>query len=450
MFFYFCLKIKKHLIMKKVLFVLSLLGVFLALSCEKEEDSDSGFVTTHTPSFSNRVMLNIIAQTDTSVTLRWTKLDSECFNSYRIYREASNDSSNINNYNSIKTFTDANETTYTDTNLMLASTIKYQVYAETCNGYFISNLVFKKRDDIYTIGASDYYDVVFDKESDNIYVLDKGGYYSNDAQIIKVNYKNFDQEVSIPINYNMGFGSIGKYNSSKELYVPSNDYSDRSIYIYDANTLSLKSKFNHGESDVSSVAINNNQLFLGVDDYSYSIKCYSRASFAFIDGLGSFYNESRVKLIPGTTTELFAVENSNEIGYYKFDSNGAGVSHNEEYSGYYPDYSMMEVAPSGDIFITGSRGYVYDKELNFKGSLSYSTNYNSYAFSEDGSKIYACHNQMNQIDVFNSTTLALESSMPTMEEPKRVFVDEGMLILFSRVYNNYGSYTYAIEKININ
>lgn len=421
--------------------------MLIGVSCKKE-DKHEGFQTTYSVSYPDRIFLTVSKETDTSVTLKWTPLESECFHYYYVLRETIDDSSTISTSYVIESIENQKEVTFTDKDLPLASKVKYQIYGSSCYGSFFSNLVYKERPNVHTMEIYEFKDALIDRDANAIYIVDNGSYYE-DTKITKYNYNTFTEEATASVNVNFGFGDLGVYNNSKELYLPYSNYSYGSIYVFDANTLNIKSQIPHNEYDLASVAYNDNKFFLGVDDYSYSVKCHSREDFSFIDGLGYFYNESRVEIIPGTTTELIAIEAYGDIGYYQFSSDGEGVAFDEDYSSSSTSTGIFEVSPAGNIFITSSSGAIYLKDLTYQGSLSYSMQYSCFTFSEDGSKIYAGSNYNSNVDVYNSENRQLIETINIGGFPKKLFVDGSSLISVSLVEDEYNNTTYAIETINL-
>lgn len=134
-------------------------ALLLFLSCEK--DNDSEFVSTSQPSFSDRIFLRALEQTDSSVTLNWTKFTSNCFSSYYLLRGTGTDSSSLSYYSDLLTsISNQNKLFFTDNSQPLASSIKYQIYASGCGNSCYSNLVFVEREGILTFELENFFDAI--------------------------------------------------------------------------------------------------------------------------------------------------------------------------------------------------------------------------------------------------------------------------------------------------
>jgi len=113
--------------MKK--YIIVILGICLVALSACDKEPGEGYISTSHPSYSDRIFLRVLEQTDSTVTLNWTVFDSECFSSYYILRGIGTGSENLDSYsNRIATVSGQTQVFYTDRSQPLASELIYQVY----------------------------------------------------------------------------------------------------------------------------------------------------------------------------------------------------------------------------------------------------------------------------------------------------------------------------------
>jgi hypothetical protein len=389
------------------------LVAFVFVSCKKANTSDP-IALTHT------ISGNVI-------TLKWSPIDESSVTGYYITRTDS--------FFGEKTFTtNAKTTTLIDT-LPPSPTISYSLVAT--GGGNRSNVVRITRSDVAFTDVTPY-DALYDQVSQEIYVYSKDG----KMQVYDVNTKKWVRSASW--GSGIGYCDIGIYNGSKELYVPR---SDGWLFIYDAATLTKTGQISVGTA-LYGVSYNHDVLYIcgtAGNTSSISVLSYSRKYMSKVAQQDGGSDITRLKLVPGTHSEFFAIS-GHYLGNYKFDSLGNAVS--QKYgtaTGTYPVSSIFEAFPDGNKLISNNTGCIYNKNLDYETVLPHGFSaFTSFCFDNAGQLIYAgCKEK--QIQAFFTNNYQLAKTVKTEGIPFKVFFNNGSVLCVSTAPVFNGAYYGALS-----
>jgi hypothetical protein len=132
-----------------------------------------------------------------------------------------------------------------------------------------------------------------------------------------------------------------------------------------------------------------------------------------------------LKMLPGNTEiiEITTRISPTDMDYYRFDTEGNIVE--SKYDKYHGDYRLdpytFKVAPANNYLVTSSSGAIYsaDSEMDYKGLLldDQPGKFSDFAFSDDGSQIYAGVSLSKSIFVYDSTTMTKTREIDTRGYP---------------------------------
>lgn len=369
------------------------------------------------------------------VNLKWEKYTGTDFLKYEVYRSDENCSSQTNTL--LNTITDQQTVTFTD-NL---PPMEYMV----CYHVKVTNQSNKSRNsnNLTVDNPSGY---IFNFTAKNllkhptqhyVYLLDQAG-----QKLIKFNYDLMQVEKEVTLQGSIGNCDIGENGFGIEIYVPS---SDGWIYVYDADNLSLKTSVNAG-LQVGSVVTNGlGHIIASLYPSPWwedPVRTFSRATGILIDGNGDFEGD-RLRMIPGKN-EIISITTSVspiDMEYFLLDNNGMIVNHTDDTQhGDYPlDPYIFRISPNGIYTITSREGAVYyaNPSMEYKGQLQHgSLNFSDFAFSDDGSIIYAATSNRKSIQIGHYPSLIRDNEILTKGFPVFIIRDGNKIICLSKTNEN--------------
>ncbi|MGZ3754275.1 MAG: hypothetical protein ACXVAY_02555 [Mucilaginibacter sp.] len=448
---------------KKHLPFIILVGL-LALSSCKKNSTDIVIdpkILSSLPSIQLKVD-NII--NDSTIVLKWTKLNNKGFVSYSLYRSGTFlvNGKIVSGSTLLKTFTSADSLQYTENKMPFGRSVNYSIYAATdsLKNNASAYVTYTRPNALYQQGL---YDVLINDQKKYLYVYDQTGH------ILIIDYARNKQITSTDLKVNIGFCALGDYNGSEnELYVPT---ADGWLDILDASTLAVKDRIYVTGGAIASVVANNGQLYVSSSDatltitgYDNQMKIYDRQSKNVISRTG-FWNYTRLLYLQGTNTEVVDLTTNlapAQLGYYKFDGNGVLQTKTKDpyFAVYNYDFNIFRSFPDGSKFITGASGFIFNKNLIFDRTLNTNASYLDFAFNSDGSIIYAAggtlNGAQNAIQAISYPSLGVIKSYPTVLVPFKIFRDGNSLIVISTngAYHPSTYYTptsvyFMLEKINL-
>lgn len=394
------------------------------------------------------VVLHDPVKSQGNIELAWTKYDGENFKSYEIYRTKGDGTTQGADY--ITTINDLNTTTFTDQNPPLEYQIGYVVKITNVEGYSRKSnevIIEYPGGPIFNFTASD---MLKHPTEAFVYLVDKSG-----QRLLKFDYLNYEKVADVNIQGSVGKCDIGDNGEGVEIYVPS---SDGYVYVYDAGTLTLNTKISTGKVN-SSVAIDGEgHVVIALDPspdawWTDPLRTFSRTSGMLIDGNGDFERDI-IRRIPGKS-EFISISTGVspiDMDYYKLAEDGTFEMHKDD--SYHGDYALnpkiFRISDDGTYVITSSSGAVYlaNSSMEYKGSLnSGSLNYSDFAFSSDGSVIYAATSNRNSIQIGSYPSLIRNDEILLKGYPVFVVRDGKKLITLSKSSEN--SNITAIEVVDI-
>lgn len=369
------------------------------------------------------------------ITLKWTAVDESTLSGYYITRKDS--------FSVVKPFTtDANTTTLVDT-LPFSPVVSYSLVATVGSAKgneFVSNVVKITRPDIALADIA-VGDAFYDKSEQEIYVFSMGG----EVQVYNVQLNKWVRNASW--GSGIGYCDIGMNNGTKELYVPRED---GWLFIYDAATLNKIDQIHVG-TQLHSVNYNDGILYVcgtlgNMFSFDYSLLSYNRQHKTKIAQL-DMTDKNRLKLVPGTNSEFYAMNYEHYLRYFSFDGNGKAVAqHYGTISGTYPVPSVFEVFPDGSKCISSEVGYIYNKDLEYQTLLPHGADaYTSFCFDEANQLIYAgC--KAKKIQAYDMSNWQAAKTIKTAGVPFKVFFDNGSVICVSTAPIVNGGYYGALSR----
>lgn len=436
---------KTKIITLKITFFIPILAIFIS-SCESRND----LFAEH--SYHDRIELEEIENFGDSVKLTWSKLDTISFIEYYVLRNEGKVLYDVINFHSsgnvIARIIDKDITSYIDMDLLYAEQVSYRIAgvlafnSNTTPTVIYSNAQELIRTDVALLNVNPI-DILCDKNRDLLYFIEESG------TITVYNYATNEIENSIDVQATIGYCDIKNYNFRSELYVPRND---GWVFVYDAITLEKIDQIHIGHPSVCVVA-NNGQLFVSTDEWTRNpLKVFDRSTKSFIDESGE-YDWTRLKLVPGSNTELIEISLSvfpADLNYYSFHTNGQTLNRkNDKYHNDYPlDADIFEMFPTGNKIITAMEGAIYSKDLTYesrllKGNLEFST----FAFTKDNKYILAGCSNNKSIEKFSISGYENEGTYETKGYPFKLFIDDKIICISRPNQNN--NHKLFIETIDL-
>ena len=417
--------------------------------CRKEDDNQPQ------PEYSDQVILATPIITGENVSLTWSKMANQRFVEYMVLRRNYKSSGQITTSSIIAEISDASTTSYIDKNPPYTPYLEYQVIAVLLSNdpqipeNIFSNIVPYERPEIkvFRLGPTD---VIPDLDHNRLYVIS-----GDSGKITILNTETLTIEKSITTNAIIGYGDLGELSGSPEIYIPRND---GWVFIYDAETLEKKDQINFGGT-ASSIIYNGGKLFItGASSsgyYSYNIVAYDRITKNVLS-TNTLYDNLRLKLVQNSNTFLFGVPVSSSyynLSSLEFDSNGQLIEILNHNSNHPLSADIFRVFPAGQLMITGNKGNIFDKDLEYKISLPYgSYEFSDFAINNSETIIYASSGNYKSVISYSYPDCSQIREYQTKGYPKYVFLRDNMLICLSRTtpidyYPSYYPSDYILEKI---
>lgn len=365
------------------------------------------------------------------VILNWSEYEADDFLKYEVYR--SNENCTDQSKLLIGSITEKGTTTFTDSLPPMEYRICYHIrITNTDNNSRNSNAetVDMPSGHIFNFVA---HDMLKHPNQPFIYLIDRGG-----QKLIKFNYEQLEVVSETSLQGDIGFCDIGDNGFGVEVYTPSND---GWIYIYSADDLSLVTSINTGLR-VSSVVINGlGHVIAAVFPspwWEQPVRTYSRATGINIDGNGD-HDGDRLRMIPGKN-EIISISTGvspTDMEYFKLDEQGMIVIHQDDpYHGDYPlNHKIFRISDDGTYSITSNKGAVYlaNSSMEYKGQLQHGAlQFSDFAFSADGSVIYAATSNRNSIQIGYYPSLIRDDEILIKGYPVFIIRDNDKLIALSK------------------
>ena len=371
------------------------------------KDKD-GYSQSHIVEVSNnapaKVELIEAKKIDGKIVLKWNKYPGTDFLQYEVY--SSDENCDFEKKKLIATINDINTVSTTDN----APPLSYRA----CYFVRVLNNVGKSRNSNNLLvdlpGGNLFnfipHDMLVHPTKEYVYLIDLSG-----QKLIKYNYGSGEVEKTITVSGTPGFSGIGDTGKGLEIYVPS---SEGFVYVYDAETLNLVNAITTGIYTMNALPSENGYILASMAPspwWDSPIRTYQRSTGIQIDGDGDF-ERSRMRLVPGKSA-LIGISTSVspvDMDYYELDEAGNFVlSVDDLYHGDHPlDPYAFRISNDGSYVITGNEGAVYlaNSSMQFKGLLQRGNlNYSDFAFSDDGSIIYAATSNRTSIQIGNYPSL---------------------------------------------
>lgn len=161
-----------------------------------------------------------------------------------------------------------------------------------------------------------------------------------------------------------------------------------------------------------------------------------------LDGGGDMDDE-RLRKIPNTNEYISITEGviPTDMNYYKLDYSGNFVQHhNDIYHGDYPlKAQIFRISSDGSYCITSQEGAVYlaNSSMEYKGVLhAGSLAYSDFAFSDDGSTIYAATSNRKSNQIGSYPALTRDDEILTKGYPVFIIRDDQKIIAVSKSSEN--------------
>lgn len=413
------------------------------------EDTD-GYISTATITVSTQApsRIDLLEPTKEAgkVNLEWTEYSNDDFLMYEIYRstgECTNQGQTL-----LSTINDKNVTTFIDEN----PPFEFQV----CYFIRVTNIDINSRNSneqkvdspsghIFNFVPTDF---LKHPSEDFVYLVDQAA-----QKLIKFNYNNLEIIKEINLQGTIGYCDIGDNGFGVEIYTPSND---GWVYVYDADNLDQTTAINTGLSNRSVVINGLGQVIVSMHPspwWEQPVRTYARDNGINLDGNGDFDGD-RLRMIPGKN-EIISISTGVspiDMEYFKLSDEGLFEIHrDDQYHGDHPlDPNIFRISPSGIYSITSRSGAVYlaNSSMEYKGQLQRGSLYFSdYAFSDDGSIIYAATSNRKSIQIGSYPSLVRDEEILTRGFPLFIIKDGDKIISLSKSTEN--SVNTGIEVVNL-
>lgn len=365
--------------------------------------------------------------TELGVEIRWSECNDPDFERYEIYRSIDNNGSYYYD-TKIGTITDKKEISIYDYEPPITDSIFYRVVSYNLQHEHTESEFVKVINPAGVLYNYTINDVVIHPNSNIIYFTTKR------EEIIAFNLNTKTEIGKIESSTELGYIDIGENGYGLELYV-----SNKSGYIDIYNSEDLEKIISiNCLYPVTSCAIDGlGHIFAGLKpSYTYGmpVRSYSREDGNMIFGDGEIY-EGRLKIIPNKNG-MISIEN-NAIEYFKFDENGRITKNKKREPDGNENYyqRIFSISPNGEYFITSWNGTIYsaEEDMNYLGKLpGGNVQYIDFAFSDDGSTIYAASESSKLIHVYTYPNIKLEKTIKTKGYPAKLFKKQDKLFIISK------------------
>ncbi|WP_133055348.1 hypothetical protein [Niastella koreensis] len=388
---------------------------------------------------------------DSTIVLSWNKYTGASFKQYTLTRQGTYLKGDKfgQYYDTVFTSSNANETSFTENKMPLATDIFYFLMVETGTdvpGSYPPQVIYTRPNSLLHCIPTD---VIFSKTLNRLYIFEQ-------KKINIIDYFTGRPVLSKEFPAGIGYCDLATYNGSNELYVPGND---GWVNILNATTLEQIDHIYVAGYTIGSVLSRNGKLYVSSSDqslgaFSNNMKIYDRATKALVSRVGSYY-PSRLMAFDNTNLEMIEM-NLNMYPsyptYYLFAPDGTLVfsKGGSSLGNYNMSTSILRSFPYGDRFITSNFGTVISKSFAFERYLKQDGHYADFAFNNNGTVIYAADAQSKKIDVINYPANTNTGSYPAKLYPFKLFRDDNMLILVSKTsQDNYSDSYILVEYIKL-
>ncbi len=425
--------------MKKLL-LLFMLSVFYFSACERIEVDDTDQQSNIELTITKSQGLN---------QLTWTVANVSTFKNYIVVRSneiiPNSFDSIISPATIIATINDYEENTFEDGGGLSQNYVYYKVFVDIGDRILVGNSA-RTRSNVEPLGFQ-VQDYAFNKESGHLFLTAQS---SN--KIHRINYKTGGHA-----SFTSGAASsenslnISKVNGSNKLLV--SDQQAFKVYEFDPINFNKVHTFSLPATTIYSTAANNNGLMMAsVRELNTATLIYTHGSSSNVgfrnDAL--YYRNRTIVSISDTENKFIEIENA-AIHKYTLNNVGNVTSYTSKSVSSTAATNHIAVSEDGAYFVGDRTGKVYDKDLNLLGVLSASdaTFYRGFAFSDDGTKLYALDYSNENVYTFKFPSLELERSFSIGFTTLEINFHEGNLIVLGYQFVNPIGFQYCYQAIEL-
>ncbi|MFC0515543.1 YncE family protein [Mucilaginibacter angelicae] len=440
--------------MNRVIYCAIAVALFIS-SCKKETQTEYRIVHPDTTSSTSITLSIEKVINDSTITLKWNKTGGPRFKQYMLARMSTTfqNGSFINNYTTLKTFSNPDSLSFTEKSMPFAPDIQYTVYSQTDSvQYSIYSSVTYHRPNTYITAA--FSDIVPDIQHKVMYMISR-----ESGTVTAVDYANYKLIKTVNVGNVLGYSALGSYNgTNNELYLPT---ADGWLYIYDTATLTLKDKIYVQGPEVGSVVAADGLLFVSSSDMSYdgfydnAVKIYDRKTKKVL-GITGVWDYTRLMLLPNSKYKLIDITFNlapTDLNLYTISADGKPLTKTPD--SYHGDHALsgniLSAFPDGSHFITAASGAVYTKDLLYEKDMARpGSAYTDFAVNNAGNIIYAASANTAQVDLISYPSGTILKSLKTKLYPAKLFIDGNQLICITADrYHGTNNYAFFVEKFNL-
>lgn len=359
------------------------------------------------------------------------KLKNDSIYYVSVLRKIGEDDGTLDGYTTVQEYILNNYTTYTDNNVPAERIVTYKIRGVIPDGYpgysgrYVYSNAVKYERDINTINTvAD--NVLYQEHNNTLF------FFNSSAGVITSYNLDTKEQNAIEVNSAIGYCKLSKYNNKYELLVPR---SDGWLFVYDADSLTLKHQVKVSESSLSSVADNDSLLYINSSNYYENLYVVSRNNYTVLHTLNWGYtgdNNKKIQIIPGTSTELFDA-NDYYLTYAVFDGTGNLIQKvtSDDWSSY--NYSSnFKIIPNSKKAIFAPYGKIYNNTTNYVNGIPYgSFRFSDFLFNSSGDEVYTGCSNSKKIVAYNAVSLQEIKHIQTQAYPFRLFYNNGQIICVS-------------------
>ncbi|MEK7257531.1 MAG: WD40 repeat domain-containing protein [Bacteroidota bacterium] len=408
------------------LFLLALLG------CEKEkiDNSDKNYPIQITATKPGR-----------NVLLEWTKTNISSFEKYVIVSSTDSipDSPTPAGF-VVANLDDVDENHFEDVNIPIAERIFYKVYVDVGDRFLFSPTISVKLEfNLLDISATKIEPYLPKKE---LFIYD-----NTRQKLVRYNYETEEikGELSLPDIFALNY-SIGENGSGYELYL--NKDNSTKLEIFDAETMTLKTSITAPGNIYCIATGSKGYIFLGTSSWQNGLAVYRRNDKNLVESYNSGISFEHRMDVSANGLELVEVS-FDVLNYYILDEQGQ-VLQQKKQSLFLTPLEKIAISPDGEFFLPAFEGIVFNKDLEVVDKVP-DVNFGAFpdfAFSPDGDRLFAASFNL-ELREFSFPNLTLNETMPLNYSVRRVYTDEGNLIVVGAVFVS-GQNKTIIDKLPIN
>lgn len=381
-------------------------------------------------------IINVQAtETEEGITVEWSKPDITGFKFYQIMRSSDGKTYSVINSISDKTSDSykSNVTTFVDYTYPFADSLYYKVIAVGDESVSSENILVKTNkpfivnNQIYSLSAM--------PKTDNVAFT----YYNNGYKLALGNLstKKITKEISVNYLSSSDYLTNGKYNNQPEIYYYS--YDNYKLYVYDANTLTVKFNSNYCYLSNANIQVGKNGILYMMSRSSGSIYSLNRQSVQQTFNTSTTIYDMKYDSVSNTLIAL----GSTSVLTYNLGTDGTITAAGSVSIPTYSYYSFIQ-----------NTNYLYRKETlnttiyDYSTGISTSLN-NDVSFKSIDYKngYFYCvpYSSSNVIYCYNASTFALHKKITFRQQVGVVSFDNNY-IYFAGYYNSNYSSTYIIDR----